>query len=77
VFAPLPLKVRLLPLQMVAEGEAVMVSVGSRFTVTVRDCVFVHPLELVPVTVYAVVVVGLAITVAPVVAFNPADGDHE
>ena len=39
--------------------------------------VFTQPAALVPVTVYTVFTVGLALTVAPVVALNPADGDHE
>ena len=32
---------------------------------------------MVPVTVYEVVAAGVAVTVAPVVALKPVDGDHE
>jgi hypothetical protein len=39
--------------------------------------VFEHPVAVtVPVTVYVVVVNGLAITVAPELIFNPMAGDH-
>jgi hypothetical protein len=37
----------------------------------------VHPFPSVPVTVYVVVVVGLAITVVPVADDNPVAGLHE
>jgi hypothetical protein len=53
------------------------VIVGCALTVTVTVCVLVHPAAEVPVTVYVVVVAGLAVTVAPVVADNPVAGDHE
>ena len=46
-------------------------------TVIVELAVFTHPLASVPVTVYVVVVVGLAVTVPPVVADNPVDGLQE
>jgi hypothetical protein len=42
---------------------------------TVAVAVAVHP-ELVPDTVYTVVTVGDAVTVAPVVALRPVDGDQ-
>jgi hypothetical protein len=46
---------------------------GKGLTVTVTCAVAVHPL-LSPVTVYVVVVVGLAITNEPVVELNPVGG---
>ncbi len=54
--------------------EAVTVGVG--FTSTVILSLFSQPFELVPVTIYLVVVVGLAVTEAAVVEFNPVDGLH-
>ena len=47
---------------------------GLTFTVTCVDAV--QPLASVPVTVYVVVEVGLAVTVVPVVALSPVAGDH-
>jgi hypothetical protein len=49
---------------------------GKAFTVTVAWSVFTHPFESVPVTVYVVVVDGLAVTLAVFVALNPVDGLH-
>jgi hypothetical protein len=48
--------------------------VGNAFTVTVTVAVFVHPLDAVPVTVYVVVTVGLAVTGDPVVELSPDAG---
>ena len=56
-----------------AVGEAVAVTVGAGLTVTLTDAVLVQPEAFVPVTVYVVVVVGFAVTEAPVVALNPVD----
>ena len=50
--------------------------VGNALTVTVVVPVFIHPLASVPVTVYAVVEVGLAVIPEPVVAVRPVDGDQ-
>jgi hypothetical protein len=50
------------------------ITVGFSFTVTTAVAVPVHPLEVVPVTVYVVVEVGVATTVDPVVVFNPVLG---
>ena len=47
------------PLQI--DEFPVIVSIGNAFTCTVKVSVFVHPLLLVPSTVYVVVVVGLTI----------------
>ena len=49
---------------------------GKAFTVTVAWSVLTQPFESVPVTVYVVVVVGFAVTLAVLVALNPADGLH-
>ena len=47
-------------------------------TVTVTDAVAVHPLAVVVfVTVYVVVVDGLAVGLLTVDELNPADGLHE
>lgn len=54
-----------MPAQIVA-FDAVVVTVGAAFTVIVRVDVLVHPLALVPVTVYVVVVVGDTVTDEPV-----------
>ena len=51
--------------------------VGSAFTVTVTVAVLLQPFEFVPVTVYVLVVVGLAVTLAQVVQDKPVAGDHE
>lgn len=57
-----------------AVAEAV--TFGTGFTVTVEVAVPVlHP--LVPVTVYVVVVDGLAVTLEPVVELSPVGGDQE
>jgi hypothetical protein len=47
--------------------------VGSAFTVTTLVAVALQP-EVVPVTEYVVVEVGLAVTLAPDVAESPVDG---
>ena len=48
------------------------VNVGGVFTVIVETAVFVQ-VPVAPITVYEVVVPGLPLTVAPLVALNPAD----
>ena len=70
-FAPLALDTNSLQLFLLMDGVA-----GFEFTVTVTLAVFVAPSASVPVTVYVVLTEGLAITVAPVVVFNPVAGDH-
>ena len=50
--------------------------VGNVFTVTVTLAVLLQPFELVPVTVYVLVVVGLAVTLAHVVQDKPVAGVH-
>lgn len=73
VDAPLAVNGVLVPVQMVVDGT---LTIGNGFTVTVTVPVFTHPAALVPVIVYVVVAVGLAVTLAPVVALNPVAGDH-
>ena len=53
-----------------------VLTVGSALTVTVSDAVFVQPFAAVPVTVYVVVTVGVAVTGVPVVALKPVAGPH-
>lgn len=72
---PLAVMVVDAPAHSVALPTAVAIA-GNAFTVIVRVTVFIQPLALVPATVYTVVTVGEAITVAPVVTFNPAAGDQ-
>ena len=63
--APLAASVVLLPTQTEV-FDAVVVTVGVGFTVTVNTEVFVQPFAAVPVTVYVVAVVGDTVTEAPV-----------
>lgn len=49
---------------------------GELLTVTVTVAVEVQPAASAPVTVYTVVIVGEAVTIAPVVVFNPLAGDQ-
>jgi hypothetical protein len=71
---PLAVSVADAPLQIETPEPALIA--GNGLTVTVTVALFVHPLLVMPVTVYVLVVVGLAITVAPVVAERPVAGDH-
>ncbi len=73
VFAPLAVSVVLAPLQMLGEFT---LTVGIGKIVTVAVAVFKHPFTAVPVIVYVVVVVGFAVTLAPVVALSPVLGDQ-
>jgi hypothetical protein len=49
---------------------------GKSFTVTVTASMLTHPFASVPVTVYVVVTVGLATTLAVFVVANPVAGLH-
>ena len=75
VYVAAPLAVRLVPLppvhMLATAGVTVTVGVGFTVTTTVAS---LEQLPLVPVTVYDVVTVGLAVTVAPTVALNPVAG---
>ncbi len=57
-------------------GLAVVDTVGRAFTLTFRVAWSVHPFASVPVIVYTVVTVGLAVTLVPVVADSPVAGAH-
>ena len=70
---PAAVKVAQFPEQMVALFTVIA---GSGLTVTTAVAVRVQPAALVPVTVYDVVTVGHAFTVAPVVALKPVAGVH-
>jgi PII-like signaling protein len=75
VFPPTPFSSTDPPLQSTgADGLTEMVGFGLMVTVTVE--VFVQPFTSVPVTVYVVVVLGLAETFVPVVAESPVPGPH-
>lgn len=74
VVAPPAVSVVEFPLHIEVEGETVTVGVGE--TVTVAVAVPGHCPVAEAVTVYTVVVPGVAVTAAPVVALNPAAGDH-
>ena len=73
VIAPDACKGVLAPGQRGSGGTTVIT--GNGFTVTVTISAFEQPLD-VPVTVYAVVMVGFAITIAPVVTDKPVAGLH-
>lgn len=74
VVAPDALKEMFEPLQILL--FAVLLIVGLGFTVNTTVLVVVHP-EDVPVTVYVVVLVGVAVSEVAVVEDNPVAGDHE
>jgi hypothetical protein len=63
------------PAQIVA-ALALIVANGWFTTFTVTVSVSTQPFAFVPVTVYVVVTVGLATTLAVFVAANPVDGLH-
>jgi hypothetical protein len=71
---PDALSVTGIPVQVSTLGPALIASAVLTVTVTVAK--FEQPLLLVPVTVYVVVTVGLAITLVPVVADKPVPGAH-
>ena len=73
VDAPLAFNAPLNPLHIINGGTT---TIGCGFTVTTDVAVPEHPTETVPVTVYVVEIVGLAVTEAPVVALNPVEGAH-
>jgi len=62
------------PLHIVTSEPPLMV--GTGFTDTWTVAVFTQPLASVPVTVYVMVLVGLAVTLEPVVADRAVPGVH-
>ena len=58
------------------EDGGVTETIGEGLTTTVTCADAVHPFKF-PVTVYVVVVSGLALTLAPVGELNDHQGDHE
>ena len=62
------------PVQIVALDPAS--AVGNELTVTVTLFERIQPLPFVSVTVYVVVLVGLALGLDIVVEFNPVEGVH-
>ena len=75
-YVPAPPAARFVPAPAHSVTLPEAVTVGRSFTVTVTDAVFVHPFASVPVTVYVVLTVGVAVTGVPVVALNPVEGVH-
>jgi len=70
------LNVAVPPRHKLAFGGVTTGAAGVALTTAVA--VFVQPVaESVPVTVYVVFNCGFAVTMAPVVVFKPAAGDHE
>jgi len=65
-----------LPAQKFSGPDGVIIGDGAGLIETVAVDVPLQPAVDVPVTVYVVAVRGIAITVAPVVADKPVDGDH-
>lgn len=74
VAAPPAVSDTLLPVQMVA-ALGVTVTANDGATVIVTFVVLLQPVE-VPVTTYVCVLPGAAVTVAPLVALKPVEGDH-
>jgi hypothetical protein len=72
VFAPDAVNVVELPAHIVLLVPGFTVGLG--LTVTVTMPVSIHPLALLPVTIYVVVVVGLAVGFAQLVHDKPVDG---
>jgi hypothetical protein len=73
---PVAVKVVVPPIQATAGTLLTVTAVGVGFTVIATVFVAVHPSALVPVTVYVLVDVGLAVTVSPVAADKPVAGDQ-
>ena len=74
MFAPDATSVSETPLQIVV-ALGITVTTGAELTFTVAVVVSEHA-PVVPITVYIVVPEGLAMTVFPVVVFNPVAGDQ-
>ena len=77
MLAPPAVNVTLLPEQITGlPGFTDTTGGGLGETATVTVFEFVQPAADVPVTVYVVVLAGLAVTTAPVVADKPVAGLH-
>ena len=74
MFIPLAVKVAEEPKQIAAELTVVVLV--EVLTVTIEVAVLVQPFKSVPVTVYVIVLVGLAVTLEPVTVFKFVAGDH-
>lgn len=75
VLPPVAVKVVLVCPIQIEEVEALMFTVGTVLAFTTIVERFVQPVpELVPVTVYVVFDVGLAVTLEPVVPLSPVEG---
>ena len=74
VFAPLAVNVIAFP-EHTMFGPLILI-IGLGFTVTVAVTILLQLFALLPVRVYTVVVVGLAITDAVLTLLNPIDGFH-
>ena len=75
MLAPLAVSTTLPP-EQIDGADGLISTTGLALTVTVTVVVPVQPVRAVPVTVYVVVVVGLAVTIAPVVPDKPVPGAH-
>jgi hypothetical protein len=64
-----------LPFEHILDVGKFTDTVGVGLTV-ITTVAILEQVPVVPVTVYVVVEVGVAVTVAPVVALNPAAGAH-
>jgi len=63
--------------ELTQTDEDPVIGVGSGFTVKVILLALLHPADVVPVTVYVTVTVGLADVLAQVLQASPVVGDHE
>jgi len=76
VTAPVPVRVVVEPAQL--KGDEQVIPTGILPPTVISTVVEpVHPLTSVPVTLYVVVVVGLAVTIDPVVEDKPVPGAHK
>jgi hypothetical protein len=55
-------------------ADAVIFNGITEFTFTIIVDSLAHPVAAIPVTVYSIVELGLAITFAPVIVFKPNEG---
>ena len=56
---------------------AASVTIGKGFTMTESEVLPIQPVEvMVPVMVYTVVIIGFAVTIDPIEALKPEEGDQ-